>query len=222
MAGVHVNVQQQWRIVLLERAQPGDVLGRLPIHYLRVVEAGLDQHGRNPGGIHAFQVVVGRVVQHVFERSLLIRIAPLFVLGHGQRKGCIQHGVHDVHERNVREDDAEELRAHVDDCAHEQTAGASAFDRYPVRRAVPFLDKVLHHGDEVREGVLLHHHLARVVPGIAKLSAAADMRVGQHDAAVQQAEARGAEADRKGVAVGAVSVDVERVFTDLQVLGGAE
>ena len=72
-------------------------------------------------------------------------------------------------------------------------------------------DQLLGGGDEVGEGVALELHLAGVVPGVAELATAADMGVGHDDAAVEQREARWAEADGQRVAVGAIAVDVERV-----------
>ena len=49
------------------------------------------------------------------------------------------------------------------------------------------------------------------MPGLAHVSAAADVGVGHDDAAVEEAEAVGVEADGERVAVGAVAVYVERV-----------
>ena len=67
---------------------------------------------------------------------------------------------------------------------------------------------VLSDGNEVGEGVALDEHFAGVVPGLAEIAAAADVGIGHNDAAVEQAEAVGAEAERERVAVGAVAVDV--------------
>ena len=64
--------------------------------------------------------------------------------------------------------------------------------------------------DEVGEGVAFGHHFAGVVPRVAELAAAADVGVGDDDAAVEQRETCRAEAEWECVAVGAVAVDVER------------
>ncbi len=71
--------------------------------------------------------------------------------------------------------------------------------------------QVLDGGDEVGEGVALDEHLAGVVPGLAQVAAAADVRIGHHHAAIEQAQPVGAEAERQRVAIGAVAVDVERI-----------
>ena len=78
--------------------------------------------------------------------------------------------------------------------------------------AVAGRGQMLDGGDEVGEGVALHQHLAGIVPGLAEVAAAADVRVGHHDAAIEQAEAVGVEADGQRVSIGAVAVDVERIL----------
>src|SRR5271165_4162610 len=80
---LHVGYQQQRTIVGLERAQFGYILGRLPVHYLAVVQAGLDQ---DRGITYRLEIVIGRVTQHVMEILGLVGIAPLFVLRHGKRQ----------------------------------------------------------------------------------------------------------------------------------------
>ena len=45
MAGIHVDVEQERGGVGFEGAEFGDVFCGLPVHDLRVVEAGLDQDG---------------------------------------------------------------------------------------------------------------------------------------------------------------------------------
>ena len=71
--------------------------------------------------------------------------------------------------------------------------------------------QVLHGGDEVGEGVALDQHLAGVVPGLAQVAAAANVRVGHDHSAIEQAEPVGAEAERQRIAIGTVAVDVERI-----------
>ena len=53
------------------------------------------------------------------------------------------------------------------------------------------------------------------MPGLAEIAAAADVRIGHDDATIEKAEAVGAEAERKRIAVGAVSVNVERIAAGL-------
>ena len=47
VAGVHVDVEEERGGVGFEGAELGDVFGGLPVHDLRVVEAGFDEHGRD-------------------------------------------------------------------------------------------------------------------------------------------------------------------------------
>ncbi len=62
-------------------------------------------------------------------------------------------------------------------------------------------------GSEIGEGVEFVAHAAGVVPGFAELTAAANVRDGEDDAAVEKAEAIGTESDRHGDAVAAVTVE---------------
>ena len=95
------------------------------------------------------------------------------------------------------EDGAEEIGTHVGDRAHQQAAGRAAFDGHARGVAVAGGGQVLDGGDEVSEGVALDQHLAGVVPGLAQVAAAADVRVGHDHAAIEQAEPIGAEAERQ-------------------------
>ena len=49
------------------------------------------------------------------------------------------------------------------------------------------------------------------MPGLAHIAAAANVGVGDDEAAVEQAEAVGVEADRQSIAVRAIAIDVERI-----------
>src|ERR1700722_2570422 len=51
VAGGHVGVEQQRTLVLLQRAQPGDILCGLPVHHLAVVERGPYQDGGIVAGL---------------------------------------------------------------------------------------------------------------------------------------------------------------------------
>ena len=64
-----------------------------------------------------------------------MRVAPLFVFADGERERGVEHGVHHVDEGDVADDGAEEVGAQVGDRAHEQAAGAAAFDDDAVRVA---------------------------------------------------------------------------------------
>ena len=208
MAGLHVDVEEEWRVVLLEGTEAGDVLGRFPVHDLGVVEAGLDEHG---GVVRRLEVLVGRIAVHVGEVVGLVGVSPLFIFGDGEGERGVEHGVHDVYEGDVGEYDAEELRPHIDYGAEEQTAGAAAFDGDAVWGTVALANESFDDRDEIGEGVELGAHFAGVVPVVAEFAAAADVSVGEDKAAVEEREAGGAEADGKGVTIGAVAIDVERV-----------
>ena len=190
MAAVHIDEEHQRILVRLQRAQLGRVLGGLPVHHLRVVKRRLHQDRWIRLGCN---VVIRRVGQHVVERGLLIRIAPLFVLRHRQRKRRVQHGVHHVHERHLAQHHLEQVRTHVGDRAHQQAARARALNADLAALAVACRQQVLGRVDEVGKGVALGHHLAGIVPGLAHLAAAADMRDGRDHAAVQQGQIQRAE-----------------------------
>src|ERR1039458_7222050 len=146
------------------------------------------------------------------EVSGLVGVSPLFVLGNGKGERGVEHGVHHVNEWHVGNYGAEQVRTHVDDCAHQKAAGRTAFDGYARRVAVFCGCQMLDGGDEIGEGVALYQHLSCVVPGLAKVGAAADVSVGHDNAAVQEAEAVGTEPDRQGVTIRAVAIDIERIM----------
>src|ERR1039457_3725080 len=52
------------------------------------------------------------------EVSGLVGVSPLFVLGNGKGERGVEHGVHHVNEWHVGNYGAEQVRTHVDDCAH--------------------------------------------------------------------------------------------------------
>jgi hypothetical protein len=116
----------------------------------------------------------------------------------------------------MRDDGAEEAGFEVDDCAHEQSSGAAAFGSYSGRVSVAFVEQVVRDGDEVGEGVALVHEASGVVPGLAHVSAAADVGVGEDESAIEQAEAVAAEGDGQRIAIGPVSVNEERILAVLE------
>ena len=133
-------------------------------------------------------VVVRRVLHHVVERRLLVRIAPLDVLARRQRQRGVEHRVDDVDERHLRDDRLEQVRPHVDDGADQQAARAAALNHQSIRGGVAVLDQVLRAVDEIGEGVHLLHHAALLAPFLAHLAAATDVGVGVDDAAIEQAQ----------------------------------
>ena len=89
----------------------------------------------------------------------------------------------------MRDDGAKEPWAHICHCAHQQAAGRTALGRHAPGIAVARGRQVLHAGDEIRERVALDEHFAGVVPRLAQIAAAANVRVSHHHAAIEQAEA---------------------------------
>src|SRR6185437_9893967 len=84
--------------------------------------------------------------------------------------------------------------------------------------SVTFVEKVVRGGDEIGKGVALVHETSGVVPGLAHVSAAADVSVGEDESTVEETEAVAAEGDGQRVAVGAVTVDEEGIFAALKLV----
>ena len=101
---------------------------------------------------------------------------------------------------------------HVDDRAHQQAARRPALDRHALRIAVALRSQMLHAGNEIGERVALHQHLAGVVPRLAQVAAAADVRIRHHHAAIEQAQPVGAESQRQRIPIGPVAVDIQSGF----------
>ena len=80
------------------------------------------------------------------------------------------------------------LRRHVGDRAHQQSAGAAAGGEDLVLRDVALRDEELGRVDEIGEGVFLLEQLAVLVPLPAHFLAAADVRDGVDEPAVDQRE----------------------------------
>ena len=97
---IHVGFQDHSIVVRSNRAHLGDILGRLPVHHLAVIEGCSHQH---VGIVLRLNVVVRRVGNHVIESGLLLGITPLLEFTDGERQRLIEHGVHDVHERNAHQ-----------------------------------------------------------------------------------------------------------------------
>ena len=74
---------------------------------------------------------------------------------------------------------------------------------------------MLNAGNEVGERIALNQHLARVVPRLAQVSAAANMRIGHHQAAVEQAQPIAVESDRQRISVRPIAVHIKRVLPRL-------
>ena len=131
----------------------------------------------------------GRIAFHVFVSGFFVRVAPLLILAHRERQRRVQHRVDDIDERHLRDDGFEQIGTHVDDRAHQQTACAAARNDEPIFRRVLLRDQVFGGRDEVGEGIFLQHHLALLVPLLAHFAAAANVRDGEDDAPIEQAQA---------------------------------
>ena len=81
-----------------------------------------------------------------------------------------------------------EIRAHIRNGTHQQSAGAATFDHQLFLGAVPFADQVLGAGYEVGKGIFLAHHAAVIVPCLPHLSAATRMGYGVNDSTIDQTE----------------------------------
>ena len=216
MPCAHIGLEQQFVVVGLHLAQLGNPLGRLPIGYARIVEAGGHQHGRIILRLH---LVVGRVAEDIGESGLVgDGIAPFLPFARRQREAFVQHGVEHVDEGHVGHDGAVLLRILVDDRAHQLAACGPAAGGNLALGGVALLDQAAADIDEVVESVGALEHLALQVPAPAEVVAAADMRDGIGEAAVDQAEARGRKAGRHGIAIGAIGIKVERHGAVLAIL----
>ena len=131
VACTHVDFEKQTIRIGLERAEFGHVFRGLPVHDLAVVQSGLHEHGGI--GLCA-QIGVGAVALHVEIIFGNLRIAPLLVFADGERQRSVEHGVEHIHERDMADHDAEKVGPHVGDRAHQQSAGAAAFDDELFRR----------------------------------------------------------------------------------------
>ena len=97
MAGVQVGFQQQQVVVGLARAQLGHPLGCFPVLHAAVVVAG---HGEDRRVGLGADVFVGRVRLDPRIDLGVVRVAPLVVLGDGQRQVGVLHGVEHIDERH--------------------------------------------------------------------------------------------------------------------------
>jgi hypothetical protein len=139
-----------------------------------------------------------------------MRVAPLLVLLHGERQRRVEHGVEHVDEGHLDEGRVEELGAEVEHRAHQEPTCAPTGDGELAGRGVALGHEQLPAGDEVREGGALVRQPPLVVPAVSVLAAAAHVREGQHDAAVEQREGVALEAGLQRVAVCAVGLEQQR------------
>src|ERR1700739_4440850 len=205
--GIHFHFKKDGVGAGVEGARFGNELGGFPVGNLAVIESCGEQHG----GIGGFvKIVVRAVGKDVIVSGLVIGVAPLGIVGGGEREGRIHHVIHDIDEGNGEMDGLEQVRTHVDYRAHEQASGAATFDEETIFGSPLLLDEVFGTVNEIVEGVLLVHELAIVVPMLAHVVAAANVRDDESEAAVEQDQARGRKVGGRTETIGTVSVKKER------------
>ncbi len=207
MAGTHLRLEEDRTPAPVQGAQPGDPLRRLPVRHARVVEARRHQQRGIVGGTH---VVVRRVALDVRVELAFLRVAPLVVLVDRQRQLVVEHRRQGVDKRDLRDGTCEKIGSHVDDSAHQEPARAPAADRKVARLRVTRFDETLRASDEVGEGVALAQQPTLFVPLPPHLPTAAHMRDGEHQSAVEKAEAGRVEHRVVGVLVRAIAVEQKR------------
>ena len=188
--------------------QSGHPLERLDVQHARIVHrrGGEDTRERpqrlplqRPRGRRARTGLAVRALRRVFvwrirfhvpvDVRVVQRIAPLVPLGDGQRQRRIEDRRQRIHERHIRLDARIQLRRHVRNRTHQQTAGGTAVRHRPMRIGQPRVLQRGGHVDEVLERVPLVQAPPLLIPGASHLAAAAHVRHGVQHAAVEQAQA---------------------------------
>ena len=130
--------------------QRGGVLERVGGHDTVVVVGGGDERGRvRRAGLDVVERRVG------VERLELLRVVARAVVGNPVPADRELVEAEHVHDADLRDGDAEEVGALVDDRADQQAAVRPALGGEPGRRGVLVGDQPLGRGDEVVEDVLL-------------------------------------------------------------------
>ena len=138
------------------------------------------------------------------------RIAPLGPFRRGERQRLVEDRVQHVDERHLGDDRAEQVGPHVRDRAHQQAAGRAALRDQLARRRPAMRHQVFGGRDEIVERVRLLGELAVPVPAPALFRAAAHMRDGENESAIDQRQPVGAERRRDRQPIGAVAVEQAR------------
>ena len=139
-----------------------------------------------------------------------MRIPPFFIFADGERQRSVLHGVQHVDERHLTEDHTKKFRAHVNDTAHQQAAGAAALNGQFFGRSVPLRNQVFGGTDEIGKGILLLLHPPGVVPRLSEFAATADVCDGVNDTAIQEAQTIRIEVHGHRNAVAAIAVKEQR------------
>ena len=208
MACAHVGLQQQQVVVGLHFAQAGDPLGRFPIGHARIVEAGGHQHRRVVLGHH---LIIGRIGKDIGKGLLALdRVAPFLPFAGCQRQLFVEHRAQHIDERHVRDDRAILLGVLIDDRPHQLAARRASAGGDHALRGVALGDQAPARIDEIVEGVGALEQLALQIPAPPEIIAAADMRDGIGEAAIDEAQPRGRKTRRDRIAIGAVGIEMQR------------
>ena len=208
MACTHVGLHQQQVVVGLQLAQLGDPFGGFPIGHARIVQPRCHHQRRVIARSH---LIIGRIGQDIGERRLVgDRVAPFLPFARRQRQILVQHRVQHIDKRHVRDNCAVLRRVLIDDRAHQLTARRTAARRDHAFRRKALRDQPAACVDEIVEGVGAFEQLALQIPAPPQIIAAANMRDGIGKAAIHKGKPRGRKARRNGVAIGTVSIKVQR------------
>ena len=204
MAGAHIGAQQHRAAAGHRRAQPRDPFRRLPIGHARIGQAA---HRQDGWIVACGDIVIGRIGQDGAEvLRALDRVAPFRPFRRCQRQAIVEHGVEHVDERHFGDDPGEQLAGAVGDRAHQHAAGAAAMADDAFDAGISGIDQRARRSREIVKAVGLLGALAVEIPAPALVGAAADMRDGIDEAAVDQRQPIGGERGRHRHAVGAVAI----------------
>lgn len=208
VASTHVGFEEEQVLVGLQRTQFGDHFGRFPVGDAGIVQTGCEKHRRI--GFRG-DVVVGAVTADEFKRGFVgDGIAPLGPLAGGERQLLVEHGVQHINEGHMGDDGSKKLRRLIDHGTHQLATSATAAGGDAPFRGVAALNESACGIDEVIKRVRALHELAIEIPLVAEIIAAADVRDGIGETAIDKGESVRIKIGRRGVAVGSVGVKVQR------------
>lgn len=98
-----------------------------------------------------------------------------------EREVAVEHRVEDCDKGHVRHDGLEQRWAHVEARADKHSARRAANNRHVARRGVLVLRELVGDRDEVEKGALLREELGGLIPRLAQVAAASDVRGGDHE-----------------------------------------
>ncbi len=206
MAAVVVDANENRTLARGRILQGGGHLGGLPRVDARVVDPGRQHHRRVLRALH--DMVHGTGCVQVLEPGFGLDAAELRNVRRavGRRLDAQLIG-----DRDLVEHRREELRSAVDRAAHRDPARAAAARPEFRRRRVLLRDQPLRAVDEVGDRVDLLRVLSGEMPFLTVFAAAADVRVGEHAAALEKGHPAGGESGIGRDPVRTVRVEQGRV-----------